>query len=56
MKDMIENDLEISMQNLQVMYKLIQPLSFKNYFMMHSWEPADLDFLHYTEAELRKLQ
>lgn len=53
---MIDNGLEISIQQREEIYKqLRQPLTFKNYFLIHTWKRGDLPYSLYTESEIRKL-
>lgn len=56
MKDMISNGLHISIQHKYICFGMKkQALKFENYFLIHKWSPADLQYALYTEVELRKI-
>lgn len=56
MKDMKDNGLDISIQNEEISFKHhYQKLTMENYFLIHRWQPSDMDYCLYTEAELRTL-
>lgn len=56
MKDMVENDLNLSIQRKVLMYRnLEQDLSFEIFFLIHRWNPTDMSYSLYTQADLQRL-
>lgn len=57
MKDMYENNLDISIQRKSILYfGREQELAFENYVLVHRWKPSDMTYSLYFESELRNLQ
>lgn len=56
MRDMVKNGLDISLLKRHVSYGgRTHMLQMKNYFVIHTWEPEEIPFALYTEAELRSI-
>lgn len=56
LRDMYENDLDISIQEKYVSYgELRYPLNTENYFLTHRWVKSDMPFVLYTETQLRRI-
>ena len=56
MKDMIVNGLDLGIQEHVVTYNgRQQNLFFENYFLIHRWQPTDIDYCLYSTTELRRL-
>lgn len=57
MEDMIQNELDISIQNILVTYdNRNQKLTPENLFLTHRCSRTDMQFICYTEEELRMIQ
>lgn len=55
-KDMITMGLDISLKNSTIyLGYLRQKFHMTNYFLVHTWEPEDLQFIVYNEQELRTI-
>lgn len=56
MQDMIQNDLDISIQKRLVSYgNRSQKRTLENFFLTHRWSRTDMDFICYTEETLRRI-
>lgn len=56
MKDMIDNNLDISIQDRNIRYKnKVQKLVLENYFLVYRWSIDDMTYVLYTEGELRRI-
>lgn len=56
MKDMIKNQLEISIQGRYITFAgRRQPLTMENYFHIHRWEVRDLPYALNSEKKLRTI-
>lgn len=56
MKDMVDNDLDISIEGRHIsLGPKRHPPKMENYFLMHRWTPEESTFPFFTEIELMTL-